>query len=101
MTNEEQILLETFRYRLRDLINQYNKLKSEFESYKEQAKLDLEEKNKEIDDLKENIKRLETRYTNLKTARSLTEDDEKPEFARKRLNEIVREIDKCIALLNS
>ena len=37
----------------------------------------------------------------VKIAKAVTEDDEDRKEQRKRLNELVREIDKCIALLNN
>ncbi len=46
------------------------------------------------------ISELEIKYTNLKIAKSLLADNEDSHDAKIRVNRIVREIDKCIALLN-
>lgn len=62
---------------------------------------------KELEELKERFelqnreyKELEHKYNNLKLARTLAADTEEGHDARIRVNRIVREIDKCIALLN-
>jgi predicted nuclease with TOPRIM domain len=46
------------------------------------------------------ISELEQKYANLKIAKSLLADHEDSHDAKIRVNRIVREIDKCIALLN-
>lgn len=43
---------------------------------------------------------LETKYNTLHMAKSIAMEQGDNELAKKRLNGIVREIDKCIALLN-
>jgi len=61
----------------------------------------------EIDQLSKQIKHQETeletlknKYTNLKVAKSILADGDDKHDARIKVNKIVREIDKCIALLN-
>jgi hypothetical protein len=46
------------------------------------------------------ISELELKYANLKIAKSLLAENEDSHDAKIRVNRIVREIDKCIALLN-
>ena len=46
------------------------------------------------------ISELEVKYANLKIAKSLLAENEDSHDAKIRVNRIVREIDKCIALLN-
>jgi len=46
------------------------------------------------------ISELEVKYANLKIAKTLMADNEDSHDAKIRVNRIVREIDKCIALLN-
>jgi len=46
------------------------------------------------------ISELELKYANLKIAKSLLAENEDSHSAKIRVNRIVREIDKCIALLN-
>jgi hypothetical protein len=43
---------------------------------------------------------LDHRYNTLKLAKSLTGDGKDSQDAKLKINRIVREIDKCIALLN-
>ena len=46
------------------------------------------------------IKELETRYANLKMARMISVNDDEIRDTKQRLTRLVREVDKCIALLN-
>lgn len=59
-----------------------------------QMKESLEEQIKELEELEE-------KYRVLKLAKSFSGDNEKSLDAKQKINEFVREIDKCIALLNS
>jgi len=64
---------------------------------KELALLELEEKylkqTEELNDLKE-------KYNKIRVAKSITELGENPVKVRKKVNELIRGIDKCIARLN-
>ena len=57
-------------------------------------------KDKEILLLEQSQKDLEAQYTNLKMARTLSLYDKDIKDTKQRLSGLVREIDKCIALLN-
>lgn len=46
------------------------------------------------------IARLEEQYTNLRTARMLSVNDGELNDTKQRIMKLVREVDKCIALLN-
>ena len=59
----------------------------------ERKREDLMKAHKEILDLRKE-------YTLLQTANGLGGSDENRQFSRKHLNKIVREIDKCLALLS-
>lgn len=59
-----------------------------------QMKESLEEQIKELEELEE-------KYRVLKLAKSFSGDNEKSLDAKQKINEFVREIDKCIAMLNS
>ena len=95
--NAEQIeILGTLRTRMKELMTMYEAEKKEKEVLKqENAELTrhMTVKDKRIDDL-------EHKYNNLKIARTLAMDGEEIHDARIKVNRIVREIDKCIALLN-
>ena len=60
----------------------------------------LLEKDKEIKQLEQSRQELEIMYTNLKTARTISLYDKDIKDTKQRLSSLVREVDKCIALLN-
>ena len=63
-------------------------------------KKQLSEKETEIERLETSRKDLEVRYTNLKMARTISLYDKDIKDTKQRLSNLVREVDKCIALLN-
>jgi len=93
--NNEQIVVV-----LRDNIKHIISL---FESEKDKRRV-LENKNKEqaetIKKLHEEKEKLIIQYNNLKIAKSLDASIANSHDAKLKVNRIVREIDKCIALLN-
>ena len=101
MTAEDKITLETFRVRFSDFVEQYDKLVRDFDAFREQARRDLIGKDKEIVELSARIEELEKKCEDLRLVRSLVGEGEKSTYAKKRLSGIVREIDKCIALLGN
>ena len=60
----------------------------------------LMQKEQEILQLEQSKKELEVQYTDLKMARTLSLYDKDIKDAKQRLSGLVREIDRCIALLN-
>ena len=60
----------------------------------------LSEKEEEIARMADSQKELEARYTNLKMARMISINDNELRDTKQRLSKLVREVDKCIALLN-
>ena len=74
----------------------YEELKQENASLRQL----LAEKEVEISELQNSRKELEAMYTNLKTARILSINDNELRDTKQRLAKLVREVDKCIALLN-
>ncbi len=95
--NADQIeILGTLRSRIKEIMTalenekkRNSKLEREFSALK--VKYGQQERK---------INELEHKYNNLKLAKVLTEGDEGVHDARIKVNSIVREIDKCIALLN-
>lgn len=65
----------------------------------------LKSRNEELElvvsDQKNVLGRLEEQNKVVKIAKAVTDDDDDRKEQRKRLNELVREVDKCIALLNN
>ena len=60
----------------------------------------LIQKDDEIKQLELSRKELEARYTDLKMARTISLYDKDIKDTKQRLSSLVREIDRCIALLN-
>jgi predicted nucleic acid-binding Zn-ribbon protein len=84
----------------------YSKMESlitKYEAVNEQHQLSLsriEELSKEIELHEQAIKQLEEKNKILKLSTSIQSEQGDNKAARKKINELVREIDKCIALLN-
>ena len=96
MTEEEKKLLSTFEARLRHLIYIHDELKRENAELKKllyMEKLKNEKVQAQYDEL-------EVSYTNLKTATAITLNGSDVKETKLRLSKLVREVDKCIALLN-
>ena len=96
MTEEEKKLLSTFEARLRHLIYLHDELKRENAELKQL----LEEEKKENERILAEYKELERSYTNLKTATAISLNGSDVKETKLRLSKLVREVDKCIALLN-
>lgn len=96
MTEEDKKLLHTFEGKLRQLLFLYEELQKENLSLRKA----VEAKDAEIAELKNNWKDLEARYINLKNARIISINDNDLRDTKQRLAKLVREVDKCIALLN-
>lgn len=96
MTEEERKLLSTFEARLRHLIYLHDELKRENFGLKQL----LEEKKEENDKILKEYNSLKTDYSNLKTAMTISVSGSDAKETKLRLSKLVREIDKCISLLN-
>jgi len=96
MTEEEKKLLKTFETQLRHLIYIHDELKRENAELKkllDNEKLKNEKVQAQYDEL-------EVSYTNLKTATAISLNGSDVKETKLRLSKLVREVDKCIALLN-
>lgn len=90
-------ILRDFETKLRLLIMQYNSLKKD----NDELFSIIEEKENNITALKEECTRLKADYDNLKLAKMIEISDGDMAGAKSKLSKLVRDIDKCIALLNS
>ena len=81
-------------------VNKDQKLVEELKQENANLKLLLMQKDEEIKQLEQSRKELENRYTDLKMARTISLYDKDIKDTKQRLSGLVREIDKCIALLN-
>ena len=78
-------------------------LVSEHEKLRELAadlKNELSEVKRQLAEKNEEVKELQTRYERAKFTGAVLGNGDDAAKARKRVNELVREIDKCIALLD-
>lgn len=96
MTEESVLLVRELKGKIHRLFGEFNKLEKR-----------NEELHNEIDSLKDRIKVLEsekallvTKYDHLKLARGVETGLEESKMARQKVNKLLREIDKCVALLN-
>ena len=96
MTEEDKKLVSSFEGKLRHFMFLYDELKQENADLKHL----LMQKNEEIKQMELSQKELEARYTDLKMARTLSLYDKDIKDTKQRLTSLVREIDRCIALLN-
>lgn len=96
MTDKEKELLNIFETKLRHLIYLHDELKRENAELKQSLEIEKEKCEKILADYKE----LEASYTNLKTATAISLNGSDVKETKLRLSKLVREVDKCIALLN-
>jgi predicted nucleic acid-binding Zn-ribbon protein len=96
MTEEDKKVISVFEGKLRHFMFLYEKLEQENAGLKQQ----LLKKEEDINQLKQNLQESEARYADLKTARTISLYDKDIKETKQRLSGLVREIDKCIALLN-
>ena len=96
MTDVQKKDLTNFETRVRQLMLRYESLRKEHEILMQ--RLDVSES--ELKDAKETIRSTSTKYENLKLAKMLSHGEKDVKSAQQRVSKLVREIDKCIALIN-
>jgi len=90
---EELIILNR---KLDELLDRYNNLRSELKEIKN----DNEVLVSKLQNRDEQIKELEIKYERIKLSGALLGEGENASEAKKKMTELVREIDRCVALLN-
>jgi len=96
MTEEKEILIKEFRERFFQLTTICDRLREENNTLKEKNS-DLQ---RIIESKDNDYKQLHLKYENLKTVNSLLSGSDAHDTKIK-LNRIVRDIDKCLSLLNN
>ena len=96
MTDDQKQLLTDFESKVHHLMRMYEELKERNTALNDK----LSERNQLVQDTNEEIERLKTRYESLKIARIVSISQDEISGAKERLSKLVREVDKCIALLN-
>jgi len=97
MTAEEEKTVRLLETRTRQLILKYQQLKEE----NEELLNDLVTKDNELRNIRQRNQQLEANYANLKMAKMLEVGDQDLLSAKQRMAKLVREVDKCIALLKA
>lgn len=67
---------------------------------RDELRRDLEERDEEIRRLQAQVKELQDSYQLLKTAKMLEIYDGDVEKSKRRIESLIRQVDRCIALLN-
>lgn len=96
MTDEEKKQLNDFETSLRHLIYLHDKLRRD---HAELQKL-LLDKEEAFSKLRSEYDKLNQSYMDLKSAMTMSLDGGDVRQTKQRLSKIVREVDKCIAMLN-
>ena len=97
MTEVDEFVIENFESKLSRLMEAYTLLSDENTALREQ----LSTQSVELGKAREQYSLLEKSYSDLKLAKIISIDDEEFGNTQKRLSKLVREVDKCIALLNA
>ena len=97
MTGIDELVVENFESKLNRLMGAYTRLQTENNALREQLNL----QSVELDKMrKQNIELTES-YKNLKQAKIISSSESEIGDTKRRLSKLVREVDKCIALLNA
>ena len=97
MTAEEEKTIRLLETRTRQLILKFMQLKEE----NEELLNELVKKDTELQEVKKQNQVLEANYSNLKMAKMLEIGDTDLAAAKLRISRLVRDVDKCIALLKA
>lgn len=96
MTGDDLLLIKELKSRVADLIEQYEWL----ESRNGQLNQEIKELKRQINTLEEEKTKLGQKYENLRMAKFFESGYDDNRMAKLKLTKLLREIDKCIALLN-
>lgn len=96
MTNEQEINLRNFEARVRQLMMAYAEEKQKNATLQEQ----LNSCQQQLADAQMSVDRLKQEYSTLKMARMIEVSGDDIKNSRARLAHLIREVDKCIALLD-
>lgn len=97
MSKKDPVSVNIVESQVIELLERYKKLKEE----NVQLKQDLETALTNLDDAKSEIIKLQTNYNRLKLAKAYGWDEKSKREANLRISQLVRDIDKCLGLLNS
>ncbi|ADQ80812.1 hypothetical protein Palpr_2682 [Paludibacter propionicigenes WB4] len=96
MTNRYEELIHAFEIKLRKLISEYKSLQIQ----NTQLKADLDRKQTDLMIAHQEVLELRKNYDHLKMARNLGVSENEKTESKQKIAKMVREIDKCLALLD-
>ena len=96
MSDQGFVELTLLNKKLEVLFDRYNTLTTRIH----EMKAENESLKRDLQDREEKITRLEVKYERSKLSGALLGGGENAMEAKKKINELVREIDRCVALLN-
>jgi hypothetical protein len=96
MTNRYEELIHAFEIKLRKLISEYTLLKEQ----NSLLKAELDRKQTDLMLAHQEILELRKNYDHLQIARNLGVSDAEKAESKQQITKMVREIDKCLALLD-
>ena len=96
MTEQEQRTLQLFETRTRQLILQYR----DASERNRQLQEEISARDRQIEELKAQLDALTQEYANLKTAKMIEISSGENARPRNASRKLIREVDKCIAMLN-
>lgn len=96
MTLEEEKKLHQFETRVRQLVLKHKSVVED----NNKLRIMLDERDTQINALKNQVAEIEKQYATLKMAKMIEITSAETESAQKRIAKLIREVDKCIAMLN-
>jgi predicted RNase H-like nuclease (RuvC/YqgF family) len=96
MADDDQNLVENFEKKLKKLMELYEMLKNRNSELCDQ----LDQQKKENEMLRHEISALNENYSNLKQSKVLSVSGQDIDDTKQRVTRLVREIDRCIDMLN-
>jgi len=96
MKNRYEELIHAFEHRLRKLISEYKSLREQ----NALMKAELDRKQTDLMQAHQEILELRKNYDHLQIARNLGGSEAEKVESKQRITKMVREIDKCLALLD-
>jgi hypothetical protein len=96
MTEESLLQVKELREKIHHIFREFEKL----EKRNEELQLEIISLKNKVRFLEEEKGLLSTKYENLKLAKAIESGSGDNQAARNKMNKLMREIDKCVALLN-
>lgn len=97
MTEKDRAIIANFESKLGRLMDVYTQLAAENAVLRER----MEQQAEELERLRRQYDELSISYSDLKLAKIISVNDTELGDTQRRLSKLVREVDKCIALLNA